>query len=50
LRRRDRQKSGVANDAGVVNTCSSAGLYGSAGQASYSAAKAGIAALTISAA
>jgi NAD(P)-dependent dehydrogenase (short-subunit alcohol dehydrogenase family) len=34
----------------IVNTCSEAGLTGSAGQPNYSAAKAGIAALTLSSA
>lgn len=47
---RGRQKEGLANDARIINTCSPAGLYGSAGQANYSAAKAGIACMTIGAA
>lgn len=47
---RSRQKEGKDNDARIINTCSPAGLYGSAGQANYSAAKAGIAAMTIGAA
>ena len=34
-------------DARIVNTSSGAGLHGSVGQAAYSAAKAGIAALTL---
>jgi NAD(P)-dependent dehydrogenase (short-subunit alcohol dehydrogenase family) len=44
---RDRAKQGLANDARVINTTSPAGLYGSAGQQNYSAAKAGLAAMTI---
>lgn len=44
---RDRAKRGLANDARIVNTTSPAGLYGSAGQQNYSAAKAGLAAMTI---
>ncbi|HEY8215853.1 MAG TPA: SDR family oxidoreductase [Acidimicrobiia bacterium] len=44
---RDRAKAGEAVDARIVNTSSGAGLLGSVGQAAYSAAKAGIAALTI---
>lgn len=47
---RGRQKENLENDARIINTCSPAGLYGSAGQANYSAAKAGIAAMTIGAA
>ncbi|WP_236795502.1 SDR family oxidoreductase [Amycolatopsis sp. GM8] len=47
---RKRQKEGLRNDARIINTCSPAGLYGSAGQANYSAAKAGIACMTIGAA
>ncbi|GAA3239209.1 SDR family oxidoreductase [Dactylosporangium siamense] len=43
---RARSKAGEAVAARVVNTTSGAGLMGSVGQASYSAAKAGIAALT----
>jgi len=43
---RERAKTGAAVDARVVNTSSGAGLFGSVGQANYSAAKAGIAALT----
>jgi NAD(P)-dependent dehydrogenase (short-subunit alcohol dehydrogenase family) len=46
---RRRQKEGLENDGRIINTCSPAGLYGSAGQANYSAAKAGIAAMTIGA-
>jgi NAD(P)-dependent dehydrogenase (short-subunit alcohol dehydrogenase family) len=44
---RDRSKAGDAVDARIVNTSSGAGLLGSVGQAAYSAAKAGIAALTL---
>jgi NAD(P)-dependent dehydrogenase (short-subunit alcohol dehydrogenase family) len=44
---RDRAKQGLANDARIINTTSPAGLYGSAGQQNYSAAKAGLAAMTI---
>ncbi len=44
---RERSKGGAKNDARVINTSSGAGLQGSVGQATYSAAKAGIAALTL---
>ena len=44
---RDAAKRGEAVDARIINTTSGAGLQGSVGQASYSAAKAGIAALTL---
>src|SRR5215510_1463372 len=44
---RARAKAGEAIDARIVNTSSGAGLLGSVGQAAYSAAKAGIAALTL---
>jgi NAD(P)-dependent dehydrogenase (short-subunit alcohol dehydrogenase family) len=44
---RDRAKAGEAVDARIVNTSSGAGLLGSVGQAAYSAAKAGIAGLTL---
>ena len=44
---RDRAKAGEADDARIINTASGAGLLGSVGQAAYSAAKAGIAALTL---
>lgn len=47
---RGRAKSGEAVDARVINTSSGAGLQGSVGQGNYSAAKAGIAALTLVAA
>jgi NAD(P)-dependent dehydrogenase (short-subunit alcohol dehydrogenase family) len=44
---REQQKAGNAVDARVINTSSGAGLMGSVGQGAYSAAKAGIAALTM---
>lgn len=44
---RARAKAGEPVDARIVNTSSGAGLMGSVGQAAYSAAKAGIAALTL---
>ncbi|HEY7440353.1 MAG TPA: SDR family oxidoreductase [Acidimicrobiia bacterium] len=44
---REEQKAGNAVDGRVVNTSSGAGLLGSVGQGAYSAAKAGIAALTM---
>lgn len=44
---RGRQKDGVENAARIINTTSPAGLYGNVGQQNYSAAKAGIAAMTI---
>ena len=47
---RDQHKSGATVAASVINTSSGAGLLGSVGQANYSAAKAGIAALTLVAA
>lgn len=47
---RDQHKAGFQVDARVINTSSGAGLRGSVGQANYSAAKAGIAALTLVAA
>jgi NAD(P)-dependent dehydrogenase (short-subunit alcohol dehydrogenase family) len=43
---RDRSKEGSPVAARIVNTSSGAGLLGSVGQGNYSAAKAGIAALT----
>ena len=43
---RDRAKEGKPVAARVVNTSSGAGLMGSVGQSNYSAAKAGVAALT----
>ena len=47
---RQRSKEGHANDARVINTTSSSGLFANAGQGNYGAAKAGIASLTIIAA
>ena len=47
---RERSKAGDVVDARVVNTVSSVGLYGHAGQSNYGAAKAAIASLTITAA
>lgn len=44
---RERTKSGLDNDARIINTSSSSGIYGNVGQANYGAAKAGIAAMTI---
>jgi NAD(P)-dependent dehydrogenase (short-subunit alcohol dehydrogenase family) len=44
---RERARAGEAVDARIVNTSSGAGLQGSVGQSAYSAAKAGIAALTL---
>ena len=44
---RDRSKAGEEIDARIINTSSGAGLQGSVGQSTYSAAKAGIAALTL---
>lgn len=44
---RDRAKAGEQVDARIINTSSGAGLQGSVSQAVYSAAKAGIAALTL---
>jgi len=44
---RERSKAGQPVDARIVNTSSGAGLQGSVGQGVYSAAKAGIAALTL---
>jgi NAD(P)-dependent dehydrogenase (short-subunit alcohol dehydrogenase family) len=44
---RGEAKAGGAVDARIVNTSSGAGLQGSVGQSAYSAAKAGIAALTL---
>src|SRR3954451_11880904 len=44
---RDQAKAGSVVDARIVNTSSGAGLMGSVGQAAYSAAKAGIAGLTL---
>src|SRR6202034_2238285 len=47
---RDRSKAGETNDARIINTSSSSGIYGNAGQSNYGAAKAGIAAFTVIAA
>ena len=47
---RARAKAGDAVDARIINTSSGAGLQGSVGQGNYSAAKAGIAGLTLVAA
>ena len=47
---RAKSKAGDTVDARIINTSSGAGLQGSVGQANYSAAKAGIAALTLVAA
>jgi NAD(P)-dependent dehydrogenase (short-subunit alcohol dehydrogenase family) len=44
---RGRSKSGLPVDARIVNTSSGAGLNGSIGQSAYSAAKGGIASLTL---
>jgi NAD(P)-dependent dehydrogenase (short-subunit alcohol dehydrogenase family) len=44
---RERSKAGDTVDARIINTSSGAGLMGSVGQGNYSAAKAGIAALTL---
>jgi len=44
---RDRAKAGEPVEARIINTSSGAGILGSVGQAAYSAAKAGIAALTL---
>jgi NAD(P)-dependent dehydrogenase (short-subunit alcohol dehydrogenase family) len=44
---RARSKAGAPVDARIINTSSGAGLMGSVGQSAYSAAKAGIAALTL---
>lgn len=44
---RDRSKAGEQVDARIINTSSGAGILGSVGQAAYSAAKGGIAALTL---
>ncbi|MDB5731787.1 MAG: putative oxidoreductase [Variovorax sp.] len=44
---RDAAKAGAKVDARIINTSSGAGLQGSIGQSNYSAAKGGIAALTL---
>jgi len=47
---RERAKAGETNDARIINTSSSSGIYGNPGQTNYGAAKAGIAAFTVIAA
>jgi NAD(P)-dependent dehydrogenase (short-subunit alcohol dehydrogenase family) len=47
---RDRAKAGEVNDARIINTSSSSGIYGNIGQTNYGAAKAGVASFTIIAA
>jgi NAD(P)-dependent dehydrogenase (short-subunit alcohol dehydrogenase family) len=47
---RERSKAGEPVDARIINTSSGAGLFGSVGQGNYSAAKAGIATLSMVAA
>ena len=44
---RDQAKAGEAVDARIINTSSGAGILGAVGQAAYSAAKGGIATLTL---
>jgi NAD(P)-dependent dehydrogenase (short-subunit alcohol dehydrogenase family) len=44
---REKAKAGETNDARIINTSSSSGIYGNPGQTNYGAAKAGIAAFTI---
>lgn len=44
---RRRHAAGAARERVIVNTTSESGLYGNAGQANYAAAKAGVAALTL---
>ncbi|MFM8971895.1 MAG: SDR family oxidoreductase [Actinomycetota bacterium] len=44
---REQSKHGAAVDARIINTSSGAGLMGSVGQGAYSAAKAGITAMTL---
>lgn len=44
---RDQAKAGSPADARIINTSSGAGILGSVGQAAYSAAKGGIATLTL---
>ncbi len=44
---RDQTKAGETVDARIINTSSGAGMLGSVGQAAYSAAKGGIASLTL---
>jgi NAD(P)-dependent dehydrogenase (short-subunit alcohol dehydrogenase family) len=44
---RDAAKTGTITDRAIVNTSSGAGLHGNIGQTNYSAAKAGIAVMTV---
>ena len=44
---RDAAKTGTITDRAIVNTSSGAGLHGNVGQTNYSAAKAGIAMMTV---
>lgn len=44
---REQSKAGIEAQRRIVNTASESGLFGNAGQANYSAAKAGIASLSI---
>ena len=44
---RDAAKAGTITDRAIVNTSSGAGLHGNVGQTNYSAAKAGIAMMTV---
>src|SRR5271165_2438547 len=44
---REASKEGTITDRAIVNTSSGAGLHGNVGQTNYSAAKAGIAAMTV---
>jgi NAD(P)-dependent dehydrogenase (short-subunit alcohol dehydrogenase family) len=44
---RDAAKAGTITDRAIVNTSSGAGLHGNIGQTNYSAAKAGIAAMSV---
>jgi NAD(P)-dependent dehydrogenase (short-subunit alcohol dehydrogenase family) len=44
---REVAKDGTVSDRAIVNTSSGAGLHGNVGQTNYSAAKAGIAAMTV---
>ena len=44
---RQQAKAGDTHDARIINTTSASGLQGSVGQSNYSAAKAGIASLTL---
>ncbi len=44
---REAAKGGTVTDRAIVNTSSGAGLHGNVGQTNYSAAKAGIAAMTV---